>query len=158
MAKRKSIKKRQSRRRVICGGADADPVATTDTDAAATTDTDAAATATTAEGSGSFMSNFFSPTQETSDVKSADVDEAAVESTAVESTAAAAMASTFKSKKRADDKTISTTEPKTKRKRRRIKRGSKKNGQPCETKKTGRCKQWFNMRKNKLCASASPSV
>lgn len=140
MAKRMSNKKRQSRRRVLRGGDDAKPVEPV-----------AAEPAAVAE-SGSFMGNLFSteskpqaaPAEATTESAPAAAEEAspAAEAAAEEAAPAAAataavMASTYKTKK--------------------SKKSKAKKGKKCKTAK-GNCKKWFKLNKNRLCASASPSM
>ena len=144
MAKRMSNKKRQSRRRALRGGADTPAPA----DAASAAPVDVAAVDTPAPAAeGSFMDSLFSTESkpEASAVAAEEVkpaDEATVaEEVKPAAEAAVIMATTYKAKK--------TTAKKGKK--------SKKDKKGCKTKK-GNCKQWFKMNKNKLCATASPSM
>lgn len=143
MAKRMSNKKRQSRRRALRGGADTPAPA----DAASAAPVDVAAVDATPAAEGSFMDSLFS-TESKPEASAVAAEEAkpADEATVAEEVrpaaeAAVVMATTYKAKK--------TTAKKGKK--------SKKDKKGCKTKK-GNCKQWFKMNKNKLCATASPSM
>jgi hypothetical protein len=134
-----SNKKRQSRRRVLRGGDDAKPV-----------ESEPAVATEPAAESGSFIGNLFS-TESKPEAAAAEVAPAAAAEVAPAETSPAAEEE-MKPVAAAATAAVMASTYKTKKSKSKAKKGKK-----CKTAK-GNCKKWFKLNKNRLCASASPSM